>query len=310
MTQEEFSLIGRLLHDIRKEKKLSMEDVCHGLCNKATLSRIERGEIECDIMLAEALFTRMGVTPNDKLIPVNREQYQRFKIREQIDLLVDISDSRRKVLLEEYKNGKPLNKFEKQFYAKSEGIYKIYIDGLSENIISIYEKALQLTLPNFKARSLQMPEGLLSYFELALMNNMAHAEFYMSEQKEEWKFLRQIAIKRIQFLKSYYEKNVDEFKKERLYSIIIFNLTNWTEDEGDSFSALEIAKKGLECEKKSIWYYSAHGLNIGVNLAKLGNLKDGERIIGNALNIQKYTSREDVYKYLVNEVNKNFGFHF
>ncbi len=150
MEQERtFSLIGRFIHDIRKENKIKLEDLCYGICSKSFLSRIESGKVQANNLLLEALFTRLGLDFPRELVPFSKEQNHRFEIANKIDNIVDNRNPKRMELLKKYKEGSPLNKFEEQFCALTEGWYLNQFNEKLEDSLKIYEKGLKLTIPNF-----------------------------------------------------------------------------------------------------------------------------------------------------------------
>lgn len=52
--------VGRMLYMLRKEKAMSQEELCRGLCSVATLSRVEKGECRLDIYTFHAILERLG----------------------------------------------------------------------------------------------------------------------------------------------------------------------------------------------------------------------------------------------------------
>ena len=52
---------GRIIAYERKRTKLSVTQICEGICERSYMQRIESGERFCDKMLADALLQRLGV---------------------------------------------------------------------------------------------------------------------------------------------------------------------------------------------------------------------------------------------------------
>ena len=52
--------VGRMLYMLRKEKAMSQEELCRGLCSVATLSRVEKGECRLDIYTFHAILECLG----------------------------------------------------------------------------------------------------------------------------------------------------------------------------------------------------------------------------------------------------------
>ena len=52
--------VGDIIRKMREEAKIGLEQLSRGLCSVATLSRIEAGEREMDLLLAWRIFQRLG----------------------------------------------------------------------------------------------------------------------------------------------------------------------------------------------------------------------------------------------------------
>lgn len=53
---------GSLIHMLRTEQKIPQSTLCKGLCSKSKLSKIENGILQPDLLLAEALLQRLGIS--------------------------------------------------------------------------------------------------------------------------------------------------------------------------------------------------------------------------------------------------------
>ncbi len=112
------------------------------------------------------------------------------------------------------------------------------------------------------------------------------------------------------FLKDYYEKYIKNFEKTRMYSIILFNLTNWIGLDGNFSEALNLAKQGFKIEKKSKFYYESHLYNIGYSYAALGNKEKAKPIIEKAFSLMRLSEDFSDIEDLSKTLNENFGFNF
>ncbi len=54
--------IGGLIQKIRITKKISQSKLCSGICSKSKLSKIENGTLQPDVLLAETLLQRLGIS--------------------------------------------------------------------------------------------------------------------------------------------------------------------------------------------------------------------------------------------------------
>ena len=95
---------GKLIHNIRKTKKISAEVLANGLCSVRVLRDIEAGNKLPGYLLRNALIGRLGLAPewfDNMLTP---EEYEEWKIRVKIiNAISDFRYSEADKLIEEYK---------------------------------------------------------------------------------------------------------------------------------------------------------------------------------------------------------------
>ena len=155
-----------------------------------------------------------------------------------------------------------------------------------------------------------MPKGLLSRYERGLINNIAHAEFQIYLYDKTNVFKRETALKRILFLKNYYEARVKDFDKKIMYSIILFNITNWVGLDGHVKQALDYAKKGFSLKVNSKFYYESHLFNIGYSYASLGKKSDSEKLIKKSLALIDLTDKNNEVERLTENLKNKFQLDF
>jgi transcriptional regulator with XRE-family HTH domain len=170
-TYDDFSsdilTIGSLIHELRLEQKLSQQMLCQGLCSKSKLSKIENGTLQPEIILAQTLLQRLGISDQVftfygdshetalqeyllRIIKTRRTQIPlRLDYLNQMDLLCTSNDSlyQQFILFE-------------QALCQTDATAKI-----------IYlQKALALTMPDFDFKYL--PSYRLSWMELSILNHI------------------------------------------------------------------------------------------------------------------------------------------
>lgn len=78
--------LGELVRYYRKKQKVSQADLCRKLCSVPTMSRIENGETDTPMMMAQTLLERLGLNVNkfELLLDGNDSKYfrQRDKVEE------------------------------------------------------------------------------------------------------------------------------------------------------------------------------------------------------------------------------------
>ncbi len=53
--------LGSLIRELRMEQKISQQALCHGLCSKSKLSKIENNTLQPSVILAETMLQRLGI---------------------------------------------------------------------------------------------------------------------------------------------------------------------------------------------------------------------------------------------------------
>lgn len=81
----EKSTLGEIIRFYRKRRKVSQSDLCRKICSVPRISRIENGEIEIPMMLAQALLGRLGVNVNRFELFLNEKDYQLYRQRSSVE---------------------------------------------------------------------------------------------------------------------------------------------------------------------------------------------------------------------------------
>lgn len=298
--------IGKMLHEYRTRKGISQEQLCGDILAVSTLARIERGERRPDRKTAEYLFTRLGLDAPEGLVPMTDDEYERFCLEMQIGRKISSGMHDIKNLLERYRNStKKLKTLEEQFFQTFYALYENSEEGVEHYVTrDKLVKALQLTLKDYSL-DMNLEGHLFSETEIIILNNIAR-ETYDSGDKE-------IGIKQMTFLKNYLSNpNFENKLKDRLYTMIIFNLTNWIGLAGRYNEALELAEEGIAFDSThgNLIYFSFHVFNKGFALAMLGQKSEGKEFIDLAYRNFEVMGRHDRVVQTAAAVNRLFGFDF
>ena len=306
----ECTIVGRFLYSARKAKGISQEDLSYGVCNRTTLSRIENGSILPGLKQIEVFFTRLGYRVPDNIVALTKADKKRCDLENTLNLLSDLRDPRREDLLREYKNCHPSwGKLENQFYLLQKGAFVSQYDERLLESIGIFEEALRLTIPDFSVEE-EIPNHLLSIKEIALINAIAHSEYYLFEFDKKYVRLKTRAISRMRFLKQYFEQHFDDFESWSLYSLILFNLTNWVGLDGGIIEAKYLSERALQVEKSSLTYFILHLYNYGYTLASQKKYSEAKRVLRHYLHLYPLIdSHNDIEKDVI-DLNQKFGFDF
>lgn len=158
---------GALIRMLRTEQKLSQNILCQGLCSKSALSKIENGTLQPDMMLAEALLQRLGISEREFTFWVDEREAKIHELMFQIVYCDNRTPAMIESLLDELCLFTPRqDKVLHQFIL----FHRATLNHSNEERISLLQKALALTLPDFDITHIH--EYRLSWMELSILNNL------------------------------------------------------------------------------------------------------------------------------------------
>lgn len=160
---------GEYISKLRTAKGISLEQLSDGLCDFSLLSRFERGEREPEKLLQNRFLTRLGVVPENYENFMYYKEYCRWEKRQGIiHKILDEQVEEAKVLLEEYHQNYDMEEsLEQQFYLAMLAQIRRYEGCTDEELASLFEQALALTVPEIDTRSFR--NRVLSLEELNLL---------------------------------------------------------------------------------------------------------------------------------------------
>lgn len=160
--------LGRLLRDLRQKQHISLDTLCLGLCSKSTLSKIEHGKMQPNIIFAETMLQRLGVSERIFTFWGNEKDAKLYDLKFKLIHSQIISKEVRENYLCEMKKLIKKDTLYRQNYLS----FKIIQSDSPTERIALLKKALALTLPDFDICRLQSYR--LSWEEFSLLNNIAH----------------------------------------------------------------------------------------------------------------------------------------
>lgn len=302
----ELCTIGAILKQLRKEKKISLADMCKGLCNVAMASRIENGERIPNRKLIEALFGRIGENAPVEKVPTLKSDSERRNLEYEIDSCIGNDNYQIKELLDKYANCKEkMNKLEKQFYNFASALYQHSIEKNPEKFIQKSTEALRITIPNFSPETLPTQKTFTNT-ELWIMNAISLKYYHELNQKE-------LAFKFMYFIKEYLENNfLTNEQKIGIYSTVLFNLANWARMECNYKEEKELSEQGLKLSVKengfSLFVYFL--MLKGHCTAYLENCNDGIQIILESCKLFECMSRQEEIDYIKDMLKEEFHYDY
>ena len=237
--------IGEMIRILRKDAKLTLEELSQGICSTANLSKIEKGEIKGHMFYIEPILQRLGRDPslycNFFLL---KKDFQAIEIRDMIHmLLVHRKHDKAAELLEELKTYDAFkNRANLQFVRSVEIELQIIEqkDLSPSDVEKMLLEALRLTCPKFDEEMIK--HYPLTHNESILINKLAI--HYMQTSK-----LSRAANIFAALIANLNKRYVDEFEKARLYASVMFNYSTCLGRAGRRIEALEIVETAIIFER-------------------------------------------------------------
>lgn len=165
--------IGSLIHESRIRQKISLQVLSQGLCSISKLSKIEKGSLIPDVILAETLLQRLGISEREFIFWGNTKEARLYEIKYKLlrnDYLPD--DDQKKLLAELRQLISEKDTIPRQYLLYEEH----YLVDDAEKKISLLKEALHLTLKDFDIN--KITDYRLSWLELTILNSIAIEYLY------------------------------------------------------------------------------------------------------------------------------------
>lgn len=240
--------VGDIVRRMREEAKIGLEQISRGLCSVATLSRIEAGEREMDLLLAWRIFQRLGYKIDKYELYATEEELQQWEQRSQMEELAFREDTERLACaIQTYRQqwGKRVeeNPLQRQFLAYMQGLLDMQ-KGDFQEAKELLEAAAEEIVPS---REQMVGNAALGEMELEILNTLSDIYEHMGEVEKSEK-LREMLLENIGREK----KRVKIYLK--LYTeLFCKHARNMMETKGSArtLNAAETCLKILQEEKKT-----------------------------------------------------------
>jgi len=266
----ECSSIGSMLKALRESIDLSQEQLCRGICNKSTLSLMERGINPGKIWNLEAIMQRLGrdIGLYDNFF-MTKKDFVTIQLRNRINILIiDRRNEEAAKLLEDFERLPHISDFAvlKQFLKLAKASILYGNDSISPiEFEDMLLDALKTTLPDFDEYNLS--DTPLSYTELLIINRYAYLLGVTEKPSRANEIYEQLRL-------NLNVRYVDETEKVRMYPSIMLNYSTFLEKSGDCNKALEIIAEAENFERSHGNLYDLPLLlfNKGCNYHSLGDI--------------------------------------
>jgi hypothetical protein len=174
--------VGNAVLHYREKSKLGQMQVCEGICNEMTMSRIETGEREFDSLISETLLSRLGKTTNRFEFLLNEEDYYYYILRENIQKAVGAGElESAKTYIEEYRKNIPdTHELHEQFLLFYEAMIMKAENKAVKDIVAHLYRAINLTRGDFLEPTQRL--RLYSKFEIQIIYELLLYEEYSEER--------------------------------------------------------------------------------------------------------------------------------
>lgn len=165
--------IGLFIKKKREEQHIRQEDLCRGICDKSTLSRIERGKQEPSSGILGVLLQRLGINEDQLAVLLGPKDFEISDLQKEIVALnsqKEYEKAAEKIRrLEQLVE--PTDKITQQFILRSKALAYFPEDYPASR--DLLFQALSLTLPDFDFDHIS--DYLLGIEEVKILNQLANS---------------------------------------------------------------------------------------------------------------------------------------
>lgn len=236
--------IGELIRQRRLELGLKQCELCEGICEPVTMSRLESGKQTPGSNKLRMLMQRLGLPEERYYALVSKNELRISELQTEIVSSNVLHDSLRGLeKIEELEAiAEPNDNQVRQFILRSRAILGKLVDGkvepyLPEEKLEMLSEAIRLTSPYFEID--HIGKGLYCVDEVKVINQIAGV---YSEQGNNEQAL-QIYVQLIDYIKQHFQ-NVKQ--SGGLLPLVSYNYARELDLDGQYEKAIEIAKLGWE----------------------------------------------------------------
>lgn len=292
--------IGLFIKKKREEQNIRQEDLCRGICDKSTLSRIERGKQEPSSGILGVLLQRLGINEDQLAVLLGPKDFEISNLQKEIVALnsqKEYEKSAEKIRrLEQLVE--PTDKIMQQFILRCKAL--IYFPRNYPSSRNLLLQALSLTLPDFDFDHIS--DYLLGIEEIKILNQLANS--YSEEGN------RQFAIHIYRQLFEDPHKRLFNIESTvSLFIMLAYNYSRLLGLERRYEECIKIAELGQEIciHHNRCQYLGGLLLNIGYALHQLGRDSDSRVFLTEAYYANRitknYTSAKLIQEYAKENLN-------
>lgn len=238
--------IGEYIKRKREEKEIKQDELCYGICDRSTLSRIERGKQEPSYYILKALLQRLGISEDRCQILMGAQEFEIAELQREIvadNVRKDFSSALKKIRRLEELSQSAENPLLQQFILRvraaagyEENGERLDYDNPTQRKMLI--QALELTCPGITMEN--MCSFLLSENEAKIINQIAITYSEEGNRRQAIEIYRQL----IRYVQSHFAGC--EIGQVML-PLTAYNYSRLLGQERRYEEAIEIAELGRQC---------------------------------------------------------------
>lgn len=246
--------IGELIKKRRLELKLTQEQLCEGICEPITISRLENGKQTPSMNKLRVLLQRLDL-PEDKYYALlSKNEMQISDLQTEIVSCNVFKDSQRGLpkIAELEELSDPDDHLLHQFILRSKVLLgkkenEQIIPYTYEEKLDMLFEAIRLTAPNFDIDAIY--EGLYSIDEVKVINQIALVYSDLKQHKKAIDIYYQL----LKYIKKHFQNIL---QSDGLLPLVAFNYARELDLVGRYAEAVEIAEIGWQaCVQYGQYYY-------------------------------------------------------
>lgn len=301
-------MIGEYIRKQREAKEINQDDLCRGICNRSTLSRIERGRQEPSYYTLKVLLQRLGIPEERFQILMGPQEFEIEELQQEIvadNVKHDFSSALKKI-----------ERLETLFQAEQQPVLQQFV--LRVRALAGYEKdgqhfdydystqremlthALELTCAGIHLKN--MGRFLLGEDEAKIINQIAITYSEEGNRRQAIEIYRQLI--------RYVQRNFAGCEVERvLLPLTAYNYSRLLGLECRYEEAIEVAKLGRQCCVKYNRCRMLGGLllNIAYCLHEMGEDERSRELLTQSYYVYKAMEKVRNCRDVQNYAKETFG---
>lgn len=264
---EQHNITGKLIEYVRTEANISRGELCRGLCSRAFLARVEKGERACERILSEALLQRAGVASDRFVFTADPEEQIWLMRREEMYRAVDRGDGKKAdTAFEEYRK---IARGKSPLHRQLLLFYRAVLDWKSgeerETSAAMLAEAWEISQPGISMREMNCGNLTMTELGIAMMHARVTEDMGALEAAEA----------AYEILLQHLDMFADDRDSVRLYPQIAYRLAQICLKRDRAEKAVALAEKSITLLKgQAKLHYLRQHLEI---LLQYGTLKPEEQ---------------------------------